>query len=215
MSIIRDATNSFMCCPPEVLEIIIEASKLSHAAQDSIGTDYAEIVDAAAELLHRAYGVDTLSWALESQCTTVPTDSTGLMIGNASRFRTGSAHRLAACLYILQAVPALQDTVEEGLIDAITDDLRQYLESIVPPDPNFKATTWPTFVFGATAESPDTRRWVIERLRQVIAVYPWGFLNTAMEGLGLIWQQRDMAGGNSSRSWLHVLRNGHYDFLMV
>ena len=215
MGILRKATNSFLCCPPEVLGIILEASKLSHAAEDSYMTDYAEIVDAAAELLYRAHGVDTLSWALEAQDTPVPTDGNGPILGNASRFRTGSAHRLAACLYILQAVPALQDVVEEELIEVITNDLHHYLGSILPPDPNFKATTWPTFVFGATAQSPDTREWVIERLKRVIVVYPWGFVNTAMEGLRLIWQHKDIGGGDSSSSWLRILRDGQHDFLMV
>lgn len=214
MGILKKATNSFICCPPEVLEIMLEASKLSHIAEDSVGNDYAEIVDAAAELLHRVYNVDTLLWAFESQDTPAA-ERSGSTLGNGSRFRTGSAHRLAACLYVLRAVPALQDIVEEGLIDVITDDLRHYLESIVPPDANFKATTWPTFVLGAAADSPDTRQWVIGRLKQIITVYPWGFLNTAMEGLGLIWQQRDMMGKNAGSGWLRILRNGQHDFLMV
>lgn len=206
MAVFRKATNSFFCCPPEVLEIILAASRLSHTTDD--GDDLAGAVAAGAQLFQRAHSVDVFGWALQAH------DAPASMAGSGSRYRTGSAHRLAACLYILQAIPLLQEVIGRELVDVITDDLRHYLDSIPPSDSNFKATSWPTFIFGATEETPEMRERVMARLEQLAIVYPWGFIYTAMEGLRLIWRLRD-DGGQAGRGWLRTLRESEHDFLIV
>ena len=206
MAVFRKAINSFFCCPPEVLEIILAASRLSHTIDGA--DDLSETVAAGAQLFQRAHSVDVFGWALRAP------DAPASMTGSGSRFRTGSAHRLAACLYILQAVPLLQEVIGNEMVDVITDDLRHYLDSIPPSDSNFKATSWPTFIFGATAETPEMRERVMARLEQLAIVYPWGFLYTAMEGLRLIWRLRD-DGGEAGRGWLRPLRESENDLLIV
>lgn len=215
MSVLRKATNHFFCCPPEVLEIILSASRLSHATGDGDGDGGdgpSEAVAAGSQLFQRAHSVDVLGWSLRAHHASSPIG--GKMTGSGSRFRTGSAHRLAACLYILQAVPPLHDVIGEELVDVITDDLRHYLDSIPPADSNFKATSWPTFVLGAAAEAPDMRERVMTRLEQLAIVYPWGFIYTAMEGLRQIWRLRD-AGGEARKGWLLTLRQSEHDLLIV
>lgn len=215
MAVLRKATNHFFCCPPEILEILLEASRLSHATGDGDSNDSSEAVAAGVELFHRAHRVDVLTWALQAHDAPASVNANVPMTGSGSRFRTGSAHRLTACLYVLQAVPALREFIDEELVDVITDDLRHYLGSIPPSDSNFKATSWPTFVFGATAKDPETRMGVMTRLEQLADVYPWGFIYTAMEGLRFIWRLRDDGDEGAARGWLRTFRNGEYDFLIV
>lgn len=215
MAVLRNATNHFFCCPPEILEILLEASRLSHATGDGDSNDSSEAVAAGVELFHRAHRVDVLAWALQTHDAPASANDNVPMTGSGSRFRTGSAHRLTSCLYVLQAVPALQDFVGEELVNAITDDLRHYLESIPSSDSNFKATSWPTFVFGAMANDPETRMGVMARLEQLAVVYPWGFIYTAMEGLRFIWRLRDDGDEGAARAWLWTFRDSEHDFLIV
>lgn len=208
MTVLEKTTNSYFCCPPEVLEIIHLASQLSLAPDASTGLGPRDGPSAGAELLHRAQSIDILTWALKIHETPALANTS---IG--SRFRAGSAHRLAACLYIMQAAPSLQEWVGEEVVEVMMDDLYHALEAIPPGDPNFKSTSWPTFIFGATAKTPERKTWVMDKLRRLALAYPWGYLNTSIETLQLLWGLD--AEGKLPRSWLATLRDPQHNILVV
>lgn len=202
MSILRKTTNSYFCCPPEVLEVVHLASHLSR----STGED--EHLSTGFELLRRSQSVDVLAWALRAR--EIPALETSAV---GSRYRAGSAHRLAACLYVMQAVPSLQRSVGDEVVDAMMDDLHHTLESIPSSDSNFKSTAWPTFIFGATAKSSGRKTWVLDRLRRLAVAYPWGYLNTSMETLRILWSLE--AEGKLTRGWLRTLQDPKHNILVV
>ncbi|MBE3044151.1 hypothetical protein IMZ48_16585 [Candidatus Bathyarchaeota archaeon] len=207
MTILGKATNSYFCCPPGVLEVVYLASQLPSATGDNAVSED-ELSSAGSALLHRAQSVDILAWALKARDTPSIASSA---IG--SRFRAGSAHRLAACLYIMQAAPPLQTSVGEEVVDVIMDDLHHTLEAIPSSDSNFKSTAWTTFVFGATAKSEERKAWVMDRMRQLAVAYPWGYLSTSMETLEILWALR--TEGKLTRSWLPTLRDPEHNILVV
>lgn len=207
MSILRKATNSYFCCPPEVLEVVHLASQMSRTTGND-DTVEDGLLSTGLDLLHRAQSVDVLAWALKAR--EIP-DLASSAIG--SRYRAGSAHRLAACLYIMQAAPSLQRSVGDEVVDVIMDDLQHTLEAIPPSDSNFKSTTWPTFIFGATAKSDERKTWVIDRLRRLAVAYPWRYLNTSMETLEILWSLE--AEGKLKQGWLPTLRDPEHNILVV
>ncbi|CAM1502448.1 Fc.00g044320.m01.CDS01 [Cosmosporella sp. VM-42] len=207
LAVLEKATNSYFCCPPDVLEILLLASQLPNT--DVGNAVSAEMVTSAgAALYQRALNIDILAWARKVR--DIPS------LNNASvgsRFRAGSAHRLAACLYIVQAIPTLDTWLGEGMADVLVDDFYHSLACIPAPDPNFKATAWPTFIFGATAKTPERQAWVMDRLQQLVIMCPWGFLYTAMDTLRNLWRLE--AEGKLSKSWLQTLRDPEMNFLIV
>ncbi|KAJ3522935.1 hypothetical protein NM208_g12656 [Fusarium decemcellulare] len=139
LEILGKTTNSYYCCPPELLEIMLIASRLSNTKQDDVVS--ADMVTAAgAALLDRAQNFDVLPWARQVD-NIPPTEEDPVL----SRFRVGTSHRLATCLYILHAIPTVQIWVGEQLADTIFDELHQTLCTIPDDDTNLKATTWVTF----------------------------------------------------------------------
>ncbi|SPO04379.1 related to acriflavine sensitivity control protein ACR-2 [Cephalotrichum gorgonifer] len=207
MAILEKTTNSYFCCPPEVLEIVHLASQLPRETEENTGSSN-EVSPAGAALLHRAQSVDVLAWALKiREVPALANTSIG------SRFRAGSAHRLALCLYIMQAAPSVQRWVGKEVTDVMMDDLHRTLEAIPPTDSNFKSTSWATFIFGATAKSPERKAWVIDRLRRLAVAYPWGYLNTSMETLQILWGLE--AEGKLTDNWLPTLRDPQHNILVV
>ena len=207
MSILRKTTNSYFCCPPEVLEVVHLASHLSRTTGgNALHED--EHLSTGFELLQRAQSVDVLAWALKAR--DIPALATSAI---GSRYRAGSAHRLAACLYVMQAVPSLQKSVGEEVLEVIMDDLHHTLEAIPSSDSNFKSTAWPTFIFGATAKSGERKTWVVDRIRRLAVAYPWGYLNTSMETLEILWSLE--AEGKLKKGWLPTLRDPKHNILVV
>ncbi|KAJ6787350.1 hypothetical protein PWT90_06350 [Aphanocladium album] len=146
----RAAANSYMCCPPAILQILHGASQLSNMQDDTASPAETEALGLA--LLQQAHSFDIAGWANDARTVSY---LHGIPI--ASRIHAGSAHRLAACLYILQAVPAVGAAVGPEFGQALSRDLYEHLASIPDDDPNFKATTWPTFIVGAEAEDEQQR----------------------------------------------------------
>lgn len=207
MDILGKTTNSYYCCPPQLLEIMLLASRLSNTRHDDLVS--ADMVTAAgAALLDRAQNIDVLPWA--RQVNNVPPTEADPVL---SRFRVASAHRLAVCLYILHAIPSTQAWVGEQLADTIFDELHQTLCTIPDDDTNFKATTWVTFVFGACARTPEMREWVTVQIKKLMLESPWGFLYAARDALQMLWGAQ--AEGAQTKSWVQTLRDLHMDFLIV
>jgi hypothetical protein len=205
----RAAVNSYQCCPPEILDILHSASKLSNVNMEDPALQE-QVTAEAAYLLQRALGLDIVAWAYDVRKHPYFSD-----VPVESRVHTGNAHRLAACLYILQAIPSLEETVAGGpdYADGLSRELYDQLESVQDDDPNFKATSWPTFIAGAGETDAEKRALIMDRLRRLLVQVPWGFIYTAMETLHAVWALD--SEGRGGRSWVQTLKDPDLNFLMV
>lgn len=203
----RAAANSYLCCPPEILTILHSASQLSNVSPDVASEE--DVRAAGLVLIQEAQAFDINGWAHDVRNMSY--------LQNApiqSRIHAGSAHRLAACLYILQAIPSMSQLNDHGQVaEALSRDIFKHLSSIPDNDPNFKATTWPTFIAGAEAGGRARREWVMDRLQRLVRSCPWGFIYTAMETLQVIWDLDNK--GQGTKSWVQTLKDPQMNFLMV
>ncbi|KAJ4260456.1 hypothetical protein NW762_007196 [Fusarium torreyae] len=197
--------NSFFCCPPEVLDILRETAQLQYSEKEG-GVSSNEALVEFTNLLDRAQSLDVLKWARDG----MPNSSKAALW---SRCRTGSAHRLATCLYIIQSSPALRTRLPDQVSKSLTQDLYETLLPLPDEDPNFKATGWPTFIYGTTATTPESRAWVMDRLKMVAAICPWGFLYSAIDTLQILW--KNDKEGEGCMNWVQKLKDLNVDFLMV
>lgn len=201
----RAAANSYLCCPPAILQILHGASELSNMQDDAISP--AEIEAVGLALLHQARSFDIAAWANDARIVSY---LHGIPI--EGRIHAGSAHSLAACLYILRAVPAVGAAVGPEFAQDLSQEIYEHLTSVPDDDPNFKATTWPTFIFGAEARDETRRQWVMDRLQRLVVNCPWGFLYTAMETLPVIW---GLDEETAARGWIQTLKDPDMNFLLV
>ncbi|KAJ4254428.1 hypothetical protein NW762_010026 [Fusarium torreyae] len=207
LKILSKTTNSYYCCPPELLEIMLIAARLSSKKHDDVVS--ADMVTAAgAALLDRARNFDVLPWARDIAIN--PSTEQDPVL---SRFRVATSHRLAICLYILNAIPSVEAWVGDGLADTIFAELHQILSMIPDDDTNFKATAWVTFVFGACAKTPEMKDWVTIQIKKLMLESPWGFLYAARDALQMLWNVQ--AEGMPMTSWVQTLRDLHMDFLII
>ncbi|KAF5010079.1 hypothetical protein FDECE_3745 [Fusarium decemcellulare] len=204
-STLSRATNHFFCCPAEVMDILREAAQLLNTgANEEISEEM--MVSAFATLLKRAQNVDVYTWAHNG----IPASDTAAI---QSRFQTGSAHRLATCLYIIQSTPSLTARVPDEVCQTLIRNIFETLEPIPDDDPNLKATGWPTFIYGTTVTTPERRAWVMDRLKKLVAVCPWGFLYSAIDTLQILWGLD--AEERQTNNWVQTLKDLNVDFLMV
>ncbi|UKZ82454.1 hypothetical protein TrVFT333_010243 [Trichoderma virens FT-333] len=202
----KTVANSYLCCPPELMEILHEASQLSNSVLGDESNEAATI--AALELINRAQAYDIYAWARDTaRALGLPNDVM------QSRMHAGASHRLAACIYILQAIPSAGERLGPEFAAFLTDDLLAHLNMMPVEDPNFKATTWPTFIIGAETRDPVRQKFIMERLRIMTTVCPWGFIHTAMETLQVIWNLA--AEERGSKSWVQTLKDPEMNFLIV
>jgi hypothetical protein len=213
----RAAAHSYLCCPPELLRIILAASQLSKLDVKSINelnvADTVKVsssaIDAAALHAH-AQAFDVYAWAQSMQRYSTQQDV-------ESRVHTASAHRAAVCLYIQQAIPEVKQVCnvqKEELLDA----LFHHLAMVDEEDSHFKATSWPTFVAAAESDDLECRTWALQRLKMLWESCPWGFLYTAIETLGVIWRfKRDTKHSHDrkSLSWVQELRKMDLNFVVL
>jgi len=152
-------------------------------------------------------------------------------VSDDTRVYVASAHRAAACLYILQSIPAAglafnshrhvggscgdrRRLTAEGLVV----EIMTHLTHVPVEDSNIKATSWPTFVAGAESDDLDRRLWAINRLRALWRLCPWGFLSTAATTLEHVWRVRDGVDGQRGGmkpSWVQVVKNMDLNFVVV
>ncbi|KAK7429880.1 hypothetical protein QQZ08_003501 [Neonectria magnoliae] len=204
----RVELTSYLSCPPEILQIILSASQLSH--ETPWADSFLPAADEALALIDQALTLDIPAWAAHLQRHGNVTDL-------ESRVHLASAHRSAACLYILQALPLVR-AVRPVDTDMLVADILSNLAFIGEDDPYFKATSWPTFIAGAETRDPEKRTWSLTRLLAIWEICPWGYLFTAIEMLKATWGLRD-AGGNgqdgSGVNWLRDLRGLGFEHLIV
>ncbi|KAF7552792.1 hypothetical protein G7Z17_g4068 [Cylindrodendrum hubeiense] len=207
LSILEKTANSYYCCPPELLEIMLTAAQLSNTMpEESISSDM--LTTAGVTLFNRAQNIDVIAWAREVE--TLPSIYNDPAL---SRFRVASGHRLGTCLYILHAIPSLETVYSDEMVDMLLEELQQTLISIPDDDPNYKATAWITFVFGASVKTTEMKEWVIDRIKRLMLESPWGFLYAARDALHKLWGLQ--AEGKGNRSWVQSLRDLDMDFLVV
>lgn len=202
----RATANSYMCCPPPVLETLYAAAQLSNVKVED-DDSCKQVAAAGLDLLKKAQDIDIRAWAIDA--LNIPYLQ-GIPL--ASRMNAGSANRLAACLYIVQAIEPVSDIIESQVVDELNEALYHQLEQIPLDDPNFKATSWPTFIVGAGTTDPERRTWVMDRLQKLVKVCPWGFFYTAMETLQVIWS---VHCPNELKTWVQTLKDPRLNFLMV
>ncbi|KAI1174495.1 hypothetical protein F4777DRAFT_382265 [Nemania sp. FL0916] len=91
----------------------------------------------------------------------------------------------------LETLPTLPTTRD------LATTIAQCLSYIPKTSPLFKYTVWPVFLTGVDAASPARRQWVLNRLRAMRDLCPWGMMTSAMETLAEIWRLRDGAGAGA------------------
>ncbi|KFA76110.1 hypothetical protein S40288_00390 [Stachybotrys chartarum IBT 40288] len=205
----RVESNGYLSCPPEILQIILLASQLSH---DCPSTDWT--IDAAGEalaLLEQALNFDIEGWASRLGRLN--------LADMESRVHMASAHRSAACLYILQALPLIR-SVKAMDADQFVDDILSHLSDVKEGDPFFKATAWPTFIAGAETRDGEKRTWTLQRLLAIWETCPWGYIFAAIEMLKASWEMQDEGRRNNGGSdapinWLQGLKRQGFDYLIV
>jgi hypothetical protein len=200
----RVELTSYLSCPPEILNIILSASELSHEVpwtDQSLGA-----ADKALALIDEALAVDIPAWADYLRQHNITQDLN-------SRVRLALAHRSAACLYILQALPLVR-SLRSIDTDFLLEDVLSNLALIDENDPYFKASSWPTFVAGAETRDPERRTWTLSRLLSIWQICPWGYLFTAIEMLKATWAMQDTRGTDNV-NWLHDLRGMGFENLIV
>ena len=203
----RVEANSYLSCPPEILKIILLASQLSYETPSC--TDWSlPAADQALDLIDQALSFDINAWASNLQ-------NQPQVMDIESRIHIASAHRSAACLYILQVLPVVR-SVRCVDADFLVGDILSHLAAVGEDDPFFKATSWPTFIAGAETRDAEKRTWMLKRLLAIWTRFHWGYVFTAIEMLKATWQLQDAAkpsGGGVN--WLRDLKGLGFDYLIV
>ncbi|UPL00320.1 hypothetical protein LCI18_011254 [Fusarium solani-melongenae] len=199
--------NSYMCCPPEILQLLATAAHLSNeAADDKFAGD---VMKAGLDLFNTALSFDIDAWAANTYCVPIERQS----MNTQCRKNAGAAHQLSVCLYILRAIPSIHSMIPCDLRDCIERDLLFYLSSIPDQDPNFHSTLWPVFVPGAETVTLDQQTWILDRFWRIGLVFPWGSLGTAVNTLRLIWRSRDQS--ELFVNWLDIVKRAKMNLLLV
>ncbi|KAK1993440.1 hypothetical protein LX36DRAFT_252051 [Colletotrichum falcatum] len=206
----KAAANSYLCCPPDILQILLAASQLSNRSAEDPDSA-ADVAQGAAQILQQALSFDVHDWAYEPR-----TISYFRHIPVESRIHAGSAHRLAACLYILHALPSVLMLVPVDR-EELESQMFYHLSCIHDEDPNFKATCLPTFIAGAGVSDPERRKWILDRLKRLMIATPWGFIMTAMDTLQTIWNLEESLDPRTQteRTWVQKLKASNLNFLIV
>lgn len=201
----RAELTSYLSCPPEILQIILQASQLSH---ETPCTD-SSLLDAgkALELIDQALSFDIPAWAASLEQHRDIADL-------ESRVHLASAHRSSACLYILQALPFIR-AVRPVDTDFLVSDILSHLTAVGEDDPYSKASSWPIFIAGAETRDPEKRTWALKRLLAIWEICPWGYLFSAIEMLKATWALQDRAGHENDVNWLRDLRGLGFENLIV
>jgi hypothetical protein len=207
----RVEVNSYLSCPPEILQIILTASQLSY---ETTSTEwFLPAADEALALIDQAIAFDINAWASQLQRAHRVTAA-----DIESRSHLASAHRSAACLYILQALPQAR-SVRSVDPDFLVDDILHHLAAVDLSDPNVKASSWPTFMAGAETRDAEKRTWALQRLLSIWKTFRWGYVFTAIEMLKATWQMQDAASADGAEpgnvNWLQDLKGRGFDQLII
>ncbi|KAL7619774.1 hypothetical protein AAE478_010316 [Parahypoxylon ruwenzoriense] len=247
--LLRTEANSYHSCPSQLLYTIFRTSKLARAIRlNGSGALNDEQAQSCLELLEATQAFDVNVWAIS--VWTKISEAVGYRDEVELQFRRhiAATYRAATCLYILLVAPGLSCHVyrrsalsragEGGLLTLpntadLTTTILHHLSFIPIESPISKFATWPIFLTGVEAASPSRREWVLERLRNMRDLCPWGMLTSTMETLVEIWRLRDGAStaqgtesdegqaenpsfeGEDGNKWLMQLQGLKIDCLIV
>ncbi|ORY67382.1 uncharacterized protein BCR38DRAFT_364814 [Pseudomassariella vexata] len=208
----RTEANSYHSCPAHLLYTILETSRLmKEISSNSSGLPTPGQMDACAAIIREAQAFDVHAWA--TGVCAANAESCGPVDELQLRLRThiAATYRATTCLFVLLTAPGLQNYEHSRIRPGDSPDstpmlpnsedfvatILHQLSFIPASSPLFKYTTWPVFMTGVETACPERRAWVIERLRAMWDICPWGMLKSAMETLFYIWQLRDDATGEN------------------
>jgi len=203
----RAEAYSYHCCPPEILQVLLAASRL---CSDSAPPIHAR-VPAALALLHQAQSFDVFEWvySIEGLC---PDDDL------SARVSVALAHRATACMYILLAVPEAAPSPES--VDLLVQEALSHMAVVPLNHVHLKGTIWPTFMVGAQTDDPAQRAWCAGRMEAIWErnpwICPWGYIRTAVQMMYQLWDARDREPpGPWRRNWLLELKSMREKCLIV
>lgn len=226
----RAQAHSYHCCPPGILQIVAEASRMASPGMidgtlgggEGADDGRAAIAANASRLLSRARAMDVRAWVGSIAELSADDD-------RETRVKLASAHRAAACLYVLLCVPSAgrggggpgAAAVDEQA-GQLVDEILHHLSSIPAEHELFKGAVWPAFVAGGQTDDPGRREWCLGCISSLWLasspwVCPWGYVYTAAETLQRVWAARDaLPPGERARwNWLAVLRSSGEGCLIV
>lgn len=192
----RAAAFSYGCYPPSMLDILSKAGRLS-----------ADEAPEAAGLIDQLRGTDVRAWVFSIEGLS-PNDDL------ETRVSVACAHRAAACLYTVLAVPDVMDHRKDASsIDSLAQEVLSHLASVPIDHALAKGLVWPTFMAGAQAEDPASRQWCLGRLQSIWQstpwICPWGYIESAMDIMQRVWETRDRKlkeGGRGGINWLQEVK---------
>ncbi|ETS74242.1 hypothetical protein PFICI_14108 [Pestalotiopsis fici W106-1] len=228
----RTEANSYHSCPAQLLLLILRISRLARrVSTNDNALPTVEEMDTFLEFLAEAQAFEIKVWAHWVCAANAHVRAVDEMEINM-RTAIASAYQAAVALYVLLSAPGIEEYV--GQRQAAMPEVDLYLPpipttkdlaatihyhlSLIPSwYPLFRYTTWPVFMIGVEAVTPESRAWILNRLRVMWEECPWGMMKSAMETLTDIWQLRDglHATDATDRNWLIQLKNLGHDFLIV
>ncbi|KAF3766895.1 hypothetical protein M406DRAFT_89512 [Cryphonectria parasitica EP155] len=189
----KAAAFSYGCAAPFVMDILLKASRLSPS-------DLTEAVALFEDLL--AFDVITWVYSIEDLSA----------LDNLEiRVHMANVQRLAACMYILLAVPGVGDVLHTTT-DSLHRGLLNHIAKVPMDHPLAKGLVWSTFMAGAQADDPGSRQWCLSRMQAIrfatSFVCPWGYVESAIDMLQRIWEARDrrLQDGEETGNWLQEMR---------
>ncbi|KAI6778487.1 Acriflavine sensitivity control protein-like protein [Emericellopsis cladophorae] len=199
---------TYLSCPPEILQIILLASQLSYNESVPATTDWnLPAAGEALSLIDQLLEFDINAWAAALEALPNVTDI-------ESRVHIASAHRSAACLYIIQALPLVR-SVRSVDANFLVEDILSHLAEMPEDDPYFKATSWPLLFAGAETRDPEKRTWILKRLMSIWSRFRWGYIFTAIEMLKATWHLQDASPQSENVNWLRDLKGLGFNMLVV
>jgi hypothetical protein len=161
--------------------------------------------------LYQAQSLDVFEWAHNIRGLSAQDDL-------AICVSVALAHRAAASLYILLAVPEAAPFPES--VDVLVQEVLRNLAAVPIDHIHLKGTVWPTFMVGAQTDDPTERTWCIERMQAVWArnpwVCPWGYIRTAVTTMQQLWAAGDREPPGTGRgNWLLELKSMREKCLIV
>ncbi|KAI0554854.1 fungal-specific transcription factor domain-containing protein [Xylaria curta] len=223
----RTEANSYHSCPAYLMGIVLRVARITQCLKtNGSWSPAAAQMDAYISLLKEAETFDIEGWA--AGVSTHIVGMLGVMNEQELRLRChiAATYRAAVCLYILLVAPGLPAEIRRRTRLSSSEDLAslptlpktedlastifQQLSSIPKSSPLFKYTVWPVFLTGVDAVADANRLWVMERLRAMREVCPWGMLTSAMETLAEIWQLRDGTAKCDAEETHHVERTDEH-----
>lgn len=211
--------NNYLSCPGELLRILLAASELSHttnAAMSSQEVSEERYEEQALFYLRAAESFNPRAWAESSQDLSPLPDI-------EERVHVVSALKAAVCISIVRALPCTLPLLSPSIsgsyvgVADLVSSIIYHLSFITSDIILFKATSWPTFLAGAESEDFEQRAWVVGRLNALWEKLRWGYIRSALDLLGLIWDKkgRRMSNPQHSSSWIQEVKSLNTDLLIV